>query len=114
MPYNFYFIKFSPSQRVEASEAGQTPFRVRKTLGVGVWGCNPARNLSLCEEYLHAKFIKIGVVVWISIADIHAHTHTHIDFYILDFSAKMHREIDCVNEALGRNFFKRSFFKVEA
>jgi len=31
------------------------------------------------------NFIEIGQVVWISIPDIHAHTHTHIDLYTLDF-----------------------------
>ena len=46
MPYNFCFIKFSPSQMVEAAEACQTPFRASLTLGVRVWGCNPATNLS--------------------------------------------------------------------
>ncbi len=83
MPYNFYFTKFSPSLTVEAAEAGQTLFRAPLTPGVGVWGCNPARNLSCIKEYLLANFIKIGAVVWIPIADIHA--HTHIDFYISDF-----------------------------
>jgi hypothetical protein len=56
MPYNFYFIKFSPSLTVEAAEAGQTLFRAPLTPGVGVWGCHPARNLSHIEEYLHAQF----------------------------------------------------------
>jgi hypothetical protein len=56
MPYNFCFIKFSPSQMVEAAEAGQTPLRASLTLGVRVWGCNPATNLSCIEEYPHAKF----------------------------------------------------------
>jgi hypothetical protein len=32
------------------------------------------------------NFIEIGPVVWISIADIH--DHTHIDFYILDKAQK--------------------------
>jgi hypothetical protein len=68
MLYCFYFIKFSPSLTVEAAEAGQT-----RGCGYGVatqLGTFPAlRNISM------SNFIKIGAVVWISIADIHAHTH---------------------------------------
>jgi hypothetical protein len=56
MPFNFCFIKFLPSLTVEAAEAGQTLFIAPLTPGVGVWGCNPARNLSSNEEYRHAKF----------------------------------------------------------
>jgi hypothetical protein len=55
MHYNFCFIKFSPSQTVEAAEEGQTPFRVPLTLVFRVWSCNPAMNLSHIEEYPHAK-----------------------------------------------------------
>jgi hypothetical protein len=36
MPYNFCFIKFSPSQTVEAAEAGQTLFRAPKPGGMGL------------------------------------------------------------------------------
>jgi hypothetical protein len=56
MPYNIYCIKFSPSLMVEAAEAGQTLFIAPLTPGVGVWGSNPAKNISSIEEYLHAKF----------------------------------------------------------
>jgi hypothetical protein len=37
-PTTFVFIKFSPSQTVEAAEAGKTLFRAPLTLGVRVWG----------------------------------------------------------------------------
>ena len=50
VPYNVCFIKFSPSQMVEAAEAGHTLFRTPMTR---VWGCNPAMNLSCVEEYPH-------------------------------------------------------------
>ncbi len=81
MPYNFYFIKFSPGLMVEAAEAGQMLFRAPPDPGVGVLGCNPARNLSYIQEYLHAKFHQDQC----SGFDFNSrYTHTHIDFYILD------------------------------
>jgi hypothetical protein len=64
MPYNFCLIMFSPSQTVEAAEAGQTLFLVPLTLGVRVWGCNLTTKLSRIKEYPHAKFQRDQSVQW--------------------------------------------------
>ncbi len=42
MPYNFYFIKFSPSLMVETAEAGQTLFRAPPNPGGGGMGLQPS------------------------------------------------------------------------
>jgi hypothetical protein len=97
MPYNFCFIKFSPSQMVEATEAGQTPIRASLTLGVGVWGWKPAMNPALRSIHI-PNFIEICPMAWISLADTHTHTQTHthtltlyiyiyIKFYRINLSA---------------------------
>jgi hypothetical protein len=78
MPYNFYFIKFSPTLTVEAAEAGQTLFRAPWPRG---WGYGVATQLGTfpaLRSISMPNFIKVGAVVWISIADIHAHTLTLI------------------------------------
>ncbi len=82
MPYNFYFIKFSP---VEAAEARQTLFRAPWPRG---WGYGVATQLGTflaLRSISMPNFIKIVAVVWISIADIHAHTHwlLYIRFVVL-------------------------------
>jgi hypothetical protein len=41
MPYNFYFIKFSPNLKVEAAEAGQTLLGPPSP-GGGVLGLQPS------------------------------------------------------------------------
>ena len=76
MPYNFYFIKFSPSLTVEAAEAGQTLFRAPLTLGWGYGVATQLGTLPALRSISMPNFIKIGAVVWISIADIQEHTLT--------------------------------------
>jgi hypothetical protein len=46
------------------------------------------------------NFIEMGPMVWISITDIYAHTHTHIDFYILEdrFSPKRRLLLETSNQ----------------
>jgi hypothetical protein len=77
MPYNFYSIKFLPSLTVEATEAGKTLFRAPLTpRGGGGYGvATQLQTLPTSRSSSMPNFIKIGSVVWISIADIHAHTH---------------------------------------
>jgi hypothetical protein len=88
MPYNFCFIKFSPSQTVKAAEAGQTLFRAPLTQGFRVWGCNPSMNLSRIEEYPHAKFHR-DLSSGLDFYSRYTHTHAiHIDFYISDVEHK--------------------------
>ena len=41
------FIKFSPKSKPEASEKTQTPYLAPLTMGFGVKGQNPAKNLPL-------------------------------------------------------------------
>ncbi len=80
MPYNFCFIKFSPSQMVESAEAGQMLFRAPLTLGVRVWVCNSATNLSRIEEYPNAKFHhdwSSGLDFYSRYTQTYTHTHTH-------------------------------------
>jgi hypothetical protein len=99
MPYNFCFIKFSPSQTVEATEAGQTPIRASLTLGVGVCGWNLVMNLSLIEEYPHTKFhwdMSNGLDFFSRYT--HTDTHTHIDLYIYIY-----------NKILQNKFVRRFF-----
>ncbi len=67
---------------VEAAEAGQTLFRAPLTLGGGYGVATQLGTFPALRSISMSNFIKIGAVVWISIADIHA--HTHIYFYILD------------------------------
>jgi hypothetical protein len=80
MPYNFCFIKFLPSQTVEAEHAGHTLFRGFSAQGVRVWGCNPSTNLSCIEDNPHAKFHcdqPSGLDFHSRYTCTHTHTHAH-------------------------------------
>jgi hypothetical protein len=64
----------------EAAGAGQTLFRAPLTPGAGLWGYNPATNLSFIEEYPHAKFHlekSSGLDFYGRYTHTHTHTHTH-------------------------------------
>ncbi len=78
MPYNFCFIKFLQSQTVETAEAGQTLFRAPWHWGWGYGVSTRLGTFPALRSISMPNFIKIGAVVWISIADIHAHTLTFI------------------------------------
>jgi hypothetical protein len=76
MPYNLYFIKFSPSLTVEAAEAGKTLFRGPRAWGWGYGVATQIGTFPALRSISMPNFIKISAVLWTSIADIHAHTHT--------------------------------------
>jgi hypothetical protein len=78
MPYNFYLIMFTPSLTVEAAEAGQTLFRATLTWGWGYGVSTQLGTFPALRSISKPNFIKIGAVVWISIADTHTHTLTFI------------------------------------
>ncbi len=81
MPYNFYCLKFSPSLTVEAAESGQTLFRALWPRGWG-YGVTQLGTFPELRSISMPNFIKISAVVWIFIADIYVHTHTHWLLYI--------------------------------
>ena len=73
--YNFCFIKFSPNRTVEAAEARQTPFRAPWHWGLGYGVKSQLQTFPPLRSIPMPNFIEISPVVWISIPDIHAHTH---------------------------------------
>jgi hypothetical protein len=79
---------------VEAAEAGQIPFRALDP-GVGVWGYNPALNLSRIEEYPHAKYHQ-DQSSGLDFCSRYTHIHTYIDFYIL---YNVRNELECLSLA---------------
>ncbi len=65
LPYNFCFIKFLPSCKVEAEDAPQTLFRAPLTLGA--WLQGQLRTFPPSKYIPLPNFTKIGLAVQISI-----------------------------------------------